>query len=280
MSNTYNNLRQRLIELQNSRKDFLNLKSKKLKLINIPSANKTENETNIKNLLNEELLEIDQHIESLASIIETSINIGKSIICPVSEKEAILHNVQNTIDILESQKEIKVILNDLEKEAIIENKIQIILKGNEIIKKNSNIFKEYHEEFLKKSRDVLSFLQTTYNSYKEKIIQNYNNKEKEKDKEEIKEKEKEIKEYIKEMEKNVILIYKLSSQKEFLFNFFHFLGDNIQQSICSISFIEDIENKIKKIKQSNKNNNNNDINNINNINNNNSNNNINGVNEE
>ena len=283
MSNTYNNLRQRLIELQNSRKDFLNLKSKKLKLINIPSASKTENETNIKNLLNEELLEIDQHIESLASIIETSINIGKSIICPVSEKEAILHNVQNTIDILESQKEIKVILNELEKEAIIENKIKIILKGNEIIKKNSNIFKEYHEEFLKKSRDVLSFLQTTYNSYKEKIIQNYNNKdkEKEKDKEEIKEKEKEIKEYIKEMEKNVILIYKLSSQKEFLFNFFQFLGDNIQQSICSIAFIEDIENKIKKIKQS-RNNNNNEINNINNSNNNinNGNNNINNVNEE
>ena len=163
MSNTYNNLRQRLIELQNSRKDFLNLKSKKLKLINIPSASKTENETNIKNLLNEELLEIDQHIESLASIIETSINIGKSIICPVSEKEAILHNVQNTIDILESQKEIKVILNDLEKEAIIENKIQIILKGNEIIKKNSTYLRSITRNFLKK-------VEMFYPFYKQLII--------------------------------------------------------------------------------------------------------------
>ena len=261
MSNTYNNLKQRLIELQNARKDFLNIKSKKLKLINVPSVSKIDNETNIKNLLNEELQEIDQHIDSLSSIIESSINIGKSIICPVSEKESIVRNLQDTIDILEIEKEIKIILNELEKESIIENKIQIILKGNELIKKNSNILKEYHDEFIKKSRDVLSYLQTTYNSYKEKIIQNYNDKENDKDKEEIKEKEKEIKEHLKEMEKNVILIYKLSNQKEFLFNFFQFLGDHIQQSICNISFIEDIENKIKKIKQNYNNNiNKNDIN--------------------
>ena len=107
MNNTYNNLKQQLIELQNSRKEFLNLKSKKLKLINVPKVSKIENETNIKNLLNEELLEIDQHIDSLSSIIETSINIGKSIICPVSEKESIVRNLQNTIDILEIEKEIK-----------------------------------------------------------------------------------------------------------------------------------------------------------------------------
>jgi hypothetical protein len=267
MNNTYNNLKQQLIELQNSRKEFLNLKSKKLKLINVPKVSKIENETNIKNLLNEELLEIDQHIDSLSSIIETSINIGKSIICPVSEKESIVRNLQNTIDILEIEKEIKLIITQLEKETIIENKIQIILKGNELIKKNSNILKGYHYEFVKKIRDVLSYLQTTYNSYKEKIIQNYNDKENDKDKEEIKEKEREIKENIKEMEKNVILIYKLSNQKEFLFNFFQFLGDNIQQSICNITFIEDIENKIKKIKQSYNNNNinNNDINNANKV---------------
>ena len=43
MSNTYNNLKQQLIELQNSRKEFLNLKSKKLKLINVPKVSKIEN---------------------------------------------------------------------------------------------------------------------------------------------------------------------------------------------------------------------------------------------
>ena len=37
MSNTYENLKQRLIEIQNSRKDFLNLKTQKIKLINSPS---------------------------------------------------------------------------------------------------------------------------------------------------------------------------------------------------------------------------------------------------
>ena len=246
MNNEYENLKQHLIDLKNKRKDFLNLKTQKLKLINIiPSEMKTENNPSIKLLLNEEISEIDQNIESLGSIIKTSINIGKSIILPVSEKEGILNNVQNTINILEIDKEIKTLLNQLEEEPNIESKIKIILKGNELINKNSNIFKEYHEELLKKSRDVLSFLQTTYNSYKEKIIQNYNNKNN----------KEEIKENIKEMEKNIILIYNLSNQKEYLFNFFQFLGDHIQQSICSISFIEEIENKIKKIKKEINNNN-------------------------
>ena len=246
MSNTYDNLKQRLIELQNSRKDFLNLKTQKLKLINLPSSEgklDVDKESNLKKLLNEELSEIDQQFESLASIIETSINIGKSIICPVSEKETILHNVKNTIEILEIEKEIKKHLNELENETTIEKKIEIILKGNKLINKNQNIFKEYQEEFIKKSRDVLSFLQTTYNSYKEKVIQTYNNNMN-MEKEEIKEKEKEIKDNIKEMEKNVFLIYNLSNQREFLYNFFQFLGDHIQQSVCSITFIEDIENKI------------------------------------
>ena len=246
MNNEYENLKQHLIDLKNKRKDFLNLKTQKLKIINIiPSEMKTENNPSIKLLLNEEISEIDQNIESLGSIIKTSINIGKSIILPVSEKEGILNNVQNTINILEIDKEIKTLLNQLEEEPNIESKIKIILKGNELINKNSNIFKEYHEELLKKSRDVLSFLQTTYNSYKEKIIQNYNNKNN----------KEEIKENIKEMEKNIILIYNLSNQKEYLFNFFQFLGDHIQQSICSISFIEEIENKIKKIKKEINNNN-------------------------
>ena len=229
MSNTYENLKQRLIDLQNSRKDFLNLKTQKLKLINSPSnPDIKENKSNIKNLLNDEISEIDQNIESLSSIIKTSIDIGKSIICPVSEKETILHNVENTIEILEIEKDIKILLNNLENETNIENKIEIILKGNKLINKNQNIFKEYQDEFIQKSRDVLSFLQTTYNSYKEKIIQNYNFNYKDKNKDEIKEKEKEVKEYIKEMEKNVLLIYNLSNQKEFLCNFFQFLGDNIQ----------------------------------------------------
>ena len=225
MSNTYDNLKQRLIELQNSRKDFLNLKTQKLKLINLPSSEgklDLDKESNIKKLLNEELSEIDQQFESLASIIETSINIGKSIICPVSEKETILHNVQNTIEILEIEKEIKKHLNELENETTIEKKIEIILKGNKLINKNQNIFKEYQEEFIKKSRDVLSFLQTTYNSYKEKVIQTYNNNMN-LEKEELKEKEKEIKDNIKEMEKNVFLIYNLSNKREFLYNFFQFL---------------------------------------------------------
>ena len=134
MNNEYENLKQHLIDLKNKRKDFLNLKTQKLKLINIiPSEMKTENNPSIKLLLNEEISEIDQNIESLGSIIKTSINIGKSIILPVSEKEGILNNVQNTINILEIDKEIKTLLNQLEEEPNIESKIKIILKGNELI---------------------------------------------------------------------------------------------------------------------------------------------------
>ena len=231
MNNEYENLKQHLIDLKNKRKDFLNLKTQKLKLINIiPSEMKTENNPSIKLLLNEEISEIDQNIESLGSIIKTSINIGKSIILPVSEKEGILNNVQNTINILEIDKEIKTLLNQLEEEPNIESKIKIILKGNELINKNSNIFKEYHEELLKKSRDVLSFLQTTYNSYKEKIIQNYNNKNN----------KEEIKENIKEMEKNIILIYNLSNQKEYLFK--REINNNNEQN----NKIEEIKEELNK----------------------------------
>ena len=59
----------------------------------------------------------------------------------------------------------------------------------------------------------------------------------------------EIKEYIKEMENNANMIYNLSNKKEYLYNFFHFLSDYIQQSFCNISFLENIETQIQKYKK-------------------------------
>jgi hypothetical protein len=253
MNNLYENLKKKLITLQNSRKDFLNIKTQKIKLINI--SNQKTNEIKIKNLLSDELTEIDQQIESLTSIIETSKNIGNLIINPVSEKEIILKNVEDVIQVLETQNELKKIIKELDIEINIEKKIEIILKARELLNKNGNILNDYNEEIIKKSKDVLSYLDTNYNSYKEKIMKTYDNEDKIKDKEELKEKEKEIKDNIKEMEKNSTLIYTLSNQKEYLINFFRFLGEHIQQSLCSINFIESVDNQIKKLKMINDSNN-------------------------
>ena len=241
MSELYETLKSRLATYQNNRKEYLSLKLQKLKLINKSSSPSEFNlikETNIKKLLNEDLTEIDRQIESLSSIIETSKNIGNLIINSVNEKEIILNNINDTITILETEKKIQNIIKGLENEINTEKKIEIILKGKELININENIFREYNEEFMKKSMDVLSYLQTNFNSYKERILENIQNKNKE-----------EIKGYIQEMEKNANLIYNLSNKKEHLFNFFHFLADYIQQTLCDISLIEYIENQIQKFRK-------------------------------
>ena len=250
MNDAYESLKSRLVTYQTRRKDYLTVKTQKLKLMNksnisntSPSESDSLNEMNIKKLLNEELNEIDRQIESLTSIIETSNNIGNLIINSVNEKEIILNNINDTIIILETEKKIQNIIKELENEINTEKKIEIILKGKDLINVNENIFKEYYEEFMKKSKDVLSYLQTNFNSYKDKIINDISLDNKNQNKEEIKE-------YIKEMEKNANLIYTLSNKKEYLYNFFHFLGEYIQQSLCNITFIENIETKLQKFRKS------------------------------
>ena len=87
MNDAYESLKSRLVTYQTRRKDYLTVKTQKLKLMNksnisntSPSESNSLNEMNIKKLLNEELNEIDRQIESLTSIIETSNNIGNLII--------------------------------------------------------------------------------------------------------------------------------------------------------------------------------------------------------
>ena len=243
MSDVYETLKSRLAAHQTHRKEYLSLKSQKLKLINKSSSSSDSNqmkETSIKKLLNEDLIEIDRQIESLSSIIETSKNIGNLIINSVNEKEIILNNINDTITILETEKKIQNIIKELENEINTEKKIEIILKGKDLININENIFKNYNEEFMKKSMDVFSYLKSNFDSYKERILTNLENKSKNKE---------EIKEYIQEMEKNANLIYNLSNKKEYLYNFFHFLADYIQQSLCDISFLEYIENQIQKFRK-------------------------------
>ena len=246
MNDVYETLKSRLITHQNKRKDYLTIKAQKLKLMNKSSKESNINQdTNLKNLLTDELSEIDRQIESLTSIIDTSNNIGNIIINSVNEKEIILNNINDTITILETQKKIKNIITELENEINTEKKIEIILKGNELININQSIFKEYNEEFMKKSSDVLSYLQNNYDSYKEKVMNNINSN----NKDNINLNKDEIKEYIKEMENNANMIYNLSNKKEYLYNFFHFLSDYIQQSFCNITFLENIETQIQKYKK-------------------------------
>ena len=246
MNDIHETLKSRLITHQKKRKDYLTIKAQKLKLMNISSNDSNINqETNLKHLLTDELSEIDRQIESLTSIIETSNNIGNIIINSVKEKEIILNNINDTITILETQKKIKNIITELENEINTEKKIETILKGNELININQSIFKEYNEEFMKKSSDVLSYLQNNYDSYKEKVMNNINSN----NKDNINLNNEEIKEYIKEMENNANMIYNLSNKKEYLYNFFHFLSDYIQQSFCNITFLENIETQIQKYKK-------------------------------
>ena len=230
MSNaSYTELKNHLKELKNSRKEYLHIKSNTINnLIEDNSKNKIIQTENINDILKG----IDQEIESLSSIIKTSVNIATSIIAPIKEKELIIKNVNDTIEILNIEKSIKDLLKKLESENVIEKKIQIILDANKYIKVNPNLFQNYHEQFIKKSLDVLSYLNTGYNSFKENI--NFVNPEKESI------------EYIKEMEKNSILIFKLTNKSDSLLSLFEFLSNFIFQSNCSESKMKEINSQLEK----------------------------------
>ena len=178
-------LKSQLKELKKKRNDFL--KEKTSKIQSFFSNNENSQNLSIKDNLND----IDSQIEDLSNIILTSINISNSVIAPIKEKENVIQNIKKTIEILEIENELKNLLIKLENDNSIENKIKIILEANEKINFNSQIFDSYREKFLQKNLDVLSYLNTNYNSLKEKI--NFNN-------------EKENFENLKKMEKNSLLI--------------------------------------------------------------------------
>ena len=230
MSNaSYTELKNHLKELKNSRKEYLHIKSNTINnLIEDNSKNKIIQTENINDILKG----IDQEIESLSSIIKTSVNIATSIIAPIKEKELIINNVNDTIEILNIEKSIKDLLKKLESENVIEKKIQIILDANKYIKVNPNLFQNYHEQFIKKSLDVLSYLNTGYNSSKEN--NNFNNPEKEST------------DFIKEMEKNSILIFKLKNKSYSLISLFEFLSNFIYKTNCSDNKMKEITSELEK----------------------------------
>ena len=123
MSFSYSDLKSRLNELKSSRKEYLLIKTNTIN--NLSNYNSKVIQSSMEKTA-DDLKEIDQQIEALSSIISTSVNIAMSIISPVQEKEQIITNISNTIDILQTENEIKNLLFKLEEENIIEKKIQII----------------------------------------------------------------------------------------------------------------------------------------------------------
>ena len=207
MSLSFSDLKSRLNDLLASRKEYLVIKTN---TINNLSNNNSKNVKNAIEKTTDDLKEIDQQIEALSTIISTSVNIAMSIISPVQEKEQVITNISNTIDILETENVIKDLINKLEQENLIEKKIKIILEANNYIKTNPSIFESYRDKFMQKSLDVLSYLNTTYLSMQDKISFEH---------------EKEAVEFINEMDKTSILIFKLSNNTEQLITFFDFLSN-------------------------------------------------------
>ena len=227
---SYIELKSQLKELKKKRNDFL--KEKTTKIESFFSQNENKNDLSIKENLND----IDSQIEDLSNIILTSINISNSVIAPIKEKENVIQNIKKTIEILEIENELKNLLIKLENDNSIENKIKIILEANKKINFNSQIFDSYREKFLQKNLDVLSYLNTNYNSLKEKI--NFNN-------------EKENLENLKKMEKNSLLIYKLSNKKNQILIFFDFFGNFISKSILNEKKEIEINEKILFLQKEN-----------------------------
>lgn len=229
MSLSFSDLKSRLNDLLASRKEYLVIKTN---TINNLSNNNSKNVKNAIEKTTDDLKEIDQQIEALSTIISTSVNIAMSIISPIQEKEQVITNISNTIDILETENVIKDLINKLEQENLIEKKIKIILEANNYIKTNPSIFESYRDKFMQKSLDVLSYLNTTYLSMQDKISFEH---------------EKEAVEFINEMDKTSILIFKLSNNTEQLITFFDFLSNYIRNIVCSEKKLNELKEKINQI---------------------------------
>ena len=114
-----------------------------------------------------------------------------------------------------------------EKRGNIENKINIILEANKLIRKNLNVFNNYSEEFLRESQDVLNFLQISFDNLKEKILSNNEVTN--------------ISSLITELDKNSSLIYKLTNNLEFKITFFEVVSKQIIISLFKNVKVKDIQ---------------------------------------
>ena len=112
----------------------------------------------------------------------------------------------------------------------IENKINIILEANNLIHSNPNVFENYRESFLKESQDVVRFLESNFNSLKEKIMLNESNKT--------------AKSFIEQMDKSSILLFKMTNNMNYLHSYYDIVYVNLKNNVNMIN--------LTKIKDSSK----------------------------
>jgi hypothetical protein len=225
ISNTDFQLKDKLKKLKQEKEDFLIKKCNLLQKFNFKEIAKTST-------LQEEIGDIDREVEALSQVISTSINLAMSIISPIKEREKCIHNITNTVNLLNIENQIKVLLSKLRsnEKSKIENKINIILEASEYIRTNPTVFDVYRESFLKESEDVLTFLNNNFDELRSKLsilLQA-----------ETKLNVKECNFLINEMDKNAILSYKLTNVTLSFDKFFVIISDFILKAICKNTISE------------------------------------------
>ena len=165
--------------------------------------------------------DIDKELIVLDISIKSSVELAKSIIDPIKEKQTAIKNIGTTLDILNVEREIKQKLIKLTKTVKIEDKINIILEANKLINSNHYLFDNYKISFIKEGNDVFVSLEDQFNKNKDRLLTLFNNTTipKEREKDEIP-----LTEFLQIMEKTGILIYKLTSNCEFINLFYDILA--------------------------------------------------------
>ena len=230
-------LKEKIKKKLQDRKDFWEIKSTHLKTT-FSTTKITLRDENSK--IFEEITDIDREIKTLEAVIKNSSDLATSIIKPIKEREKCIENMTNTKLLLEDENKLKFLLEKIKHEKEnIENKIIILLEANDYIKLNHFVFDNYRELILSESKDVVSYLNKIYDEKTFEISEllkiNFSNPIN-------------IKEFnlvLNSLDKNCLLIYKLTLDKKFMEIYFDQLVFFVVKLI-SRGFIDEFFEKIKK----------------------------------
>lgn len=230
-------LKEKIRNTLKARKDFWGLKSYELSN-SLQGTKRKLNEENSK--IFEEIEDIDREIKSLEAVIKNSSDLAISLVKPVKERERCIENMTDTKALLECENKLKILLAKIKAEKNdIERKILILLEANDYIKYNSTVFENYRELILKESQDVVKHINTIYDEKTEeikKILKSDQNNQPN---------IKEFNQCINSMDKNCLLIYKLTLDKKFMENYFDSII-NFVVKLVSRNNIDDITEKLQK----------------------------------
>jgi hypothetical protein len=252
-------LKEKIKETLKRRNEYLKVKGIELNnsLFSTRKKLKEENEK-----IFEEIKDIDREIKSLESVIKNSSDLASSLIKPVKQREKCIENMSNVKQILETENNLKSILQQLKKEGLdIENKISLLLKANELIKPNISAFDNYKDLIINASRDVINFLMGLYEAKIQEInegitpfnianIANSIKNEDNKNKKTCKFTGKDLNINLIALDKTCILIYKLNQDNNFMENYFDkIIGFFVK--IISKNNLEDFSEELNNINKKN-----------------------------